>query len=48
MRDKTLIKLPKDFNKDTLDSIFIFLSDQKFKENKIIDARVKNQIIIND
>ena len=48
MSDKTLIKLPKDFNKDTLDSVLIFLNDKNFKENKIIDARIKNQIIIND
>ena len=48
MSDKTLIKLPKDFNKDTLDSVLIFLNDKNFKKNKIIDARIKNQIIIND
>ena len=41
-----VIKLPEKIKKETLDKIFVFLKDIKFEKNKILDARIKNQIII--
>ncbi|WP_440693005.1 cell division protein FtsQ/DivIB [Candidatus Pelagibacter sp. HIMB1695] len=41
-----LIKLPEKIEKETLDKISTFLKNIKFKNKKIVDARIKNQIII--
>ena len=41
-----VIKLPEKIKKETLDKIFVFLKDIKFEKKKILDARIKNQIII--
>tara|TARA_A100001015_G_scaffold96792_1_gene107481 strand:+ start:230 stop:904 length:675 start_codon:yes stop_codon:yes gene_type:complete len=43
-----LIKLPEKIEKETLDKISTFLKNIKFKNKKIVDARIKNQIIILD
>jgi cell division protein FtsQ len=43
-----IIKLSKNYPKDSLDFAFEFLYNQNLKDIKIIDARVKNQIILND
>ena len=43
-----LIKLPLEYNEDILDNIFEFLNNKDFLNIKIIDLRVKNQIIIKD
>jgi cell division protein FtsQ len=48
LKNNVLIKLPNDIKKNFLDSLFVFLSDKKFKNVKIIDARIKNQIIVNE
>jgi len=41
-----IIKLPVKIKKETLDKIFVFLNDIKLEKKKILDARIKNQIII--
>ena len=43
-----LIKLPGEYNENILDNIFEFLNNKDFLNIKILDLRVKNQIIIND
>ena len=43
-----LIKLPLEYNENVLDNIFEFLNNKNFLNIKILDLRVKNQIIIND
>tara|TARA_B100000902_G_C27190607_1_gene853717 strand:+ start:299 stop:970 length:672 start_codon:yes stop_codon:yes gene_type:complete len=48
LKNNVLIKLPKDDTEESLDLAFEFLNNNNFKNIKIIDARVKNQIIIND
>ena len=48
LRNNTIIKLPQNFTKDTLDLVLDFLHNNNFKDNKIVDARIKNQIILND
>lgn len=40
-----LIKLPERIDKETLDKISIFLKNIEFENKKILDARIKNQII---
>ena len=47
LRDNTVIKLPNDNIHHALNIALEFLNNEKFK-NKIIDARIKNQIILND
>ena len=47
LRDNTVIKLPNDNIHIALNLALEFLSNENFK-NKIIDARIKNQIILND
>ena len=41
-----LIKLPKDIKKETLNVILTFLENKNFKNLVILDARIKNQMII--
>ena len=48
LRDNTIIKLPNDNTYLALNLAIEFLNDRKFKDDKIIDARIKNQIILND
>ena len=48
LKDNTIIKLSKNFSKETLNDVFVLMRDENFKNTKIIDARVKNQIILND
>ena len=43
-----ILKLPKKNIKQKLDHSLKFLNDPNFKNLKIIDARIKNQIILND
>ena len=47
-KNNILIKLPNNSNKVSMNLIFEFLHDNNFKDIKIIDARIKNQIILND
>ena len=46
--DNTIIKLPNDNINLALNLAIEFLHNNEFKDNKIIDARIKNQIILND
>ena len=48
LKNKTFLKLPKSNVKRSLDNIFELLNDPNFANIKTIDARVKNQIILND
>ena len=48
LKNNTLIKLPNNLKKESLDTIVIFLNDKNFKNAKIIDARIVNKIIINE
>ena len=43
-----VLKLPEKIEKETLDKISIFLKNIKLKNKEIVDARIKNQIIILD
>ena len=48
LQNDILIKLPKYQVKNALDDVFEMLNDQNFKDIKIFDVRVKNQIILNE
>ena len=48
LKNGILIKLPNNFKKENLDTIVLFLADKNLDKIKIIDARIKNQIIINE
>ena len=47
-KNNILIKLPKDNIKYTLDLIYEFLKNSNNKDINILDARIQNQIILND
>ena len=48
LQNDILIKLPKYQVKSALNDVFEMLNDQNFKDIKIFDVRVKNQIILNE
>jgi len=48
LKNNTVIKLPHENTNLALKSAVEFLHKNEFKDNKIIDARIKNQIILND
>ena len=48
LKNKIILKLPKDNIRNSLDHIFQFLKNDSFNKIKIVDARVNNQIILND
>jgi cell division protein FtsQ len=48
LRNNTIIKLPNDNTNLALNLAIEFLYDNEFKGNKIIDARIENQIILDD
>ena len=48
LKNKIILKLPKDNIGNSLDHIFQFLKNDSFNKIKIVDARVNNQIILND
>ena len=48
LRNNIIIKLPYDNTKEGLKLASEFLHNNEFKDIKIIDARIKNQIILND
>ena len=47
-KDEFILKLPNKFTNETLDQIYKFIESYKIKNFKIIDARVENQIILNE
>jgi cell division protein FtsQ len=48
LKNDTIIKLPSDHTNLALNLAIEFLYDNKFNENKIIDVRINNQIILDD
>ncbi len=48
LKNGILLKLPNNNVESSLDNIFEFLSNKKIKNIKIVDARINNQIILND
>ena len=48
IENNILLKLSKNNTKDSLESAIIFLKDNRFKNIKIVDARVNNQIVLNE
>ena len=48
LRNNIIIKLPNDNIKESLKLASEFLHNNEFKDIKIIDARINNQIILND
>ena len=48
LRNNIILKLPKTNIKFSLDNAHEFLKDKNFIDNKIIDLRIKDQIIVND
>ena len=48
LKNNVILKLSKDHTKLSLDQAFELLNDNNFRHIKIIDARIKNQIILND
>ena len=47
-KNNKILKLPKKSSDISLDYLFEFFNDKKFSNIKIIDARIKNQIILNE
>tara|TARA_Y100000768_G_C23835601_1_gene613564 strand:+ start:30 stop:701 length:672 start_codon:yes stop_codon:yes gene_type:complete len=48
LKNNVIMKLPKDYSVEIINYMFDFLNDENFKNIKIIDGRVNNQIILND
>jgi len=48
LNNSIFLKLPQKDLKNTLNYIFNFLANNNLKDNSIIDARIENQIVIND
>ena len=48
LRNKIILKLPRENVRNVLDDVFRLLKNDNFNNIKTIDARVKNQIILND
>lgn len=48
LKNNILIKLSQDNVKESLDNTFELLNNDEFKNIKFVDARIKNQIILND
>ena len=48
LKNNVILKLSKDHTKLSLDQAFELLNDNQFNGIKVIDARIKNQIILND
>tara|TARA_B100000073_G_scaffold319801_1_gene299003 strand:+ start:309 stop:980 length:672 start_codon:yes stop_codon:yes gene_type:complete len=47
-KNSKILKLPEQSVDISLDYLFEFLNDKKFSNIKIVDARIKNQIILNE
>ena len=48
LKNNTIIKLPNENTNLALNLAIEFLYKNEFKDNKIIDARIENQIILDD
>ena len=47
-KDEFILKLPNKYTNQSLDKIYKFIENYKIKSSMIIDARVENQIILNE
>ena len=48
LKNNIILKLSKDHTKLSLDQAYKLINDNNFKDIKVVDARIKNQIILND
>ena len=48
LKNNIILKLSKDHTKLSLDQAFEILNDNNFNNIKVVDARIQNQIILND
>ena len=48
LKNKIILRLSKDLTQFSLDEVFEILNDKNFNDIKTVDARIKNQIILND
>ncbi len=48
LKNKIILKLSKDLNLISLNEVFEILNDKNFSDIEVVDARIKNQIILND
>ena len=48
LKNNIILKLSKDHARLSLKQAFEILNDSNFKDIKVVDARIKNQIILND
>ena len=48
LKNKKILKLSKNLTQFSLDEVFEILNDKNFNDIKVVDARIKNQIILND
>ena len=48
LKNNIILKLSKNHTKLSLDQAFTILNDNNFNNIKVVDARIKNQIILND
>ena len=48
LKNNILIKLPKNFNLEYLDNLYEFLENNTIKKFRVVDARINNQIILNE
>ena len=48
LENNVILKLSKDHTKLSLNQAFELINDKNFKDIKVVDARIKNQIILND
>ena len=48
LKNNIILKLSKDHTKLSLNQAFEILNDNNFNDIKVVDARIKNQIILND
>ena len=48
LKDNRIIKLSSYFDKYTLNFVLDFLQNKNFRNTKVVDARINNQIIITD
>ena len=48
LKNKIILRLSNDLTQFSLDEVFEILNDKNFNNIKTVDARIKNQIILND
>jgi len=48
LKENILLKLPVNFTNELLDNLYKFIEKYNLKNSTVIDARIKNQIILNE